>query len=268
MSESVASSVLDGSTKVGEGLSGAHGQDSADRVRGRVPWLATWVLLLSLSAITASALVVGLHGQHGFFVPVLATAVCLLAALFDAWTKRIPNALTYTAIVAGLAINLLSTGLASMNAATATRWLAAPGAQQSALGFGICAVLGLIGLIVARVGGGDIKLLAALGALLGLSDIGYVMIAGLSVALVYALLNLALSGRLNLVMRVAAMRFLEFIYLRRLEMPFSESDATGEQRPRDTIPMAVPLAIGLIISQIWNLKLLVLGVGSRAGGGG
>ncbi|HUO07323.1 MAG TPA: hypothetical protein VM008_03255, partial [Phycisphaerae bacterium] len=65
-----------------------------------IPWGSTWVILLSFSAIMSSILVVGLHSQRGFFIPVLTTGICILAALFDAWTTRIPNALTYGAIVA------------------------------------------------------------------------------------------------------------------------------------------------------------------------
>ena len=81
--------------------------DKLPHLRAGVPWVATWVGVLSLSATISAALVVGAHGTRGFFLPVLAAAVCVLAALFDARTGRIPNPLTYTAILLGLGLNAL-----------------------------------------------------------------------------------------------------------------------------------------------------------------
>src|SRR5689334_10533292 len=77
----------------------------------RWPWTPTWIVILSISAFTASLLVMLTHAREGFFVPVLATVVCILAALFDAWTSRIPNPLTYTAILLGLAASAVGAGL-------------------------------------------------------------------------------------------------------------------------------------------------------------
>ena len=108
-------------------------------------------------------LVLGLHSVHGYFVAVLAIVVCVLAALLDACTRRIPNTLTYVAILGGLAINLLAAGLAYGSAGhpgTVAQWLGAPGITQSLLGFAVCAGLGILG-AMAGIGGGDIKLLAA-----------------------------------------------------------------------------------------------------------
>ncbi len=229
----------------GEGMGGTP--------RG-IPWGATWVLLLSISAVISSIMVMGLHAERGFFVGVLATAVCILAALFDAWTTRIPNPLTYTAILLGLAINGAASamGHATANAlVTMNHLLGAPGISQSLLGFGVCAGLGIFGMMVAKVGGGDIKLLAALGAMLGLSDVASVVVAALAVAVVYAVVNLAVFGKVNAFLRLISYSLLELIYLRRLGLIPEEEHA---ERPRhDTVPMAVPLAIGLIAAQAFNI---------------
>jgi prepilin signal peptidase PulO-like enzyme (type II secretory pathway) len=218
-----------------------------------VPWPATWIMLLSLAAIVNALLVVANHAARGFFVPVLAAAICLLAALFDACTTRIPNALTYTAILLGIAVNAAGSLLLLNHADTATRWLAAPTLSQSLLGFGACALVGIAGMVIARVGGGDIKLLAALGALLGLSQIGYVLIVALTVAALYALINLVVVGRLNFLARLAALRLLELFYFRRFELPSSDDSSDRPASP-NTIPMAVPLAIGLILTQLLDLQ--------------
>jgi len=199
-------------------------------------------------------LVIFTSAREGFFLPVLATATCLLAALFDAWTARIPNPLTYTAIILGLTLSTLAFILDYAHFPTAVKWIAAPEhLSYSFAGFFICAILGLLGTLVGPVGGGDIKLLAALGAMLGILEVGNVLIFGLTVALLYAVINLALRGLLDKACRVTAIQLLELIYLRRINVIKDDS----KPLPKNMIPMALPLAIGLIISQIINLQSLM-----------
>ena len=247
-----------------EGKPHGRGAVAAQAGENRLPWGATWVLLLSFSAVISSILVLGLHSSGGFFVPVVATGVCMLAALFDAWTTRIPNPLTYTAILVGIAINLLSSSLLRFGAEhgdTAVRWLGAPGISQSLLGFGVCALLAVVAL-AAGIGGGDVKLLAALGAMLGLAEIGTVLVAALSVAFVYAVLNLALFGRLKAFTGYLAVQTLELAYFRRFEMP--ADDPTEDKKPalKKSLPMAVPLAIGLLLAEIIDLQAKLGGMGA------
>jgi uncharacterized membrane protein len=86
-----------------------------------------------------------------------------------------------------------------------------------------------------------------------------VLVVALFVAAIYALINLAVFGRLNTVARMLAIRVLELIYFRRIDALPEETDPTSQPR-RDTVPMAVPLAIGLIISQAFDVTSR-LGVG-------
>jgi len=219
----------------------------------RVRWFATWIVLISLAAFVASMLVIFTQAREGFFVPVLAGVVCLLASLFDAWTARIPNPLTYTAILLGLTLSVLALVLDYAHFPVAVKWLAAPNVTYSFAGFFICAILGLLGTLVGPVGGGDIKLLAALGAMLGIIEVGSVLIFGLTVALLYAVVNLSLRGLLDKACRVTAIQILELLYLRRINVIKDDS----KPLPKNMIPMALPLAIGLIISQIINLQSLM-----------
>jgi prepilin signal peptidase PulO-like enzyme (type II secretory pathway) len=207
------------------------------------------VVLACLAAVVSSGLVMAAHGARGFFLPVVAMLVCLLAALFDGYTARIPNPLTYPAIVLGLLLNGMVPVMDWMNAHAAVVWLGAAGPASSLMGFGACAILGVIGCLAAGVHGGDLKLLAGVGALLGLLPTANVLIMALALALVYALLNLAFFGGLNKVVRVGAMRGLELIYLRRFETPVPEEGGKGGH-----IPMAVPLAVGLVAAQVWQMR--------------
>lgn len=78
--------------------------------------------------------------------------VALAAAWFDLKERRIPNALTVSALGVALLIALIG-GLPSVGA--------------SLLGAGICFLLALPFFLVRGLGGGDVKLLVAFGAFLG-----------------------------------------------------------------------------------------------------
>jgi prepilin peptidase CpaA len=223
---------------------------------GPTLWLTTWTALFSAAALLALLQTRASHGLAGGYVSILTLLICALAALFDAWTARIPNRLTYTAILAGLALNALAGASAHFGNHTADllqRWLSAAGPAESLLGFALCAAAGLAAFIVARVGGGDVKLLAAVGALLGISQTVEVLVAALSAAVLYALLNLLIAGRLNLAARLAACHLLELLYLRKLHLPDEEPAKAL------SVPMAVPLALGVAIAQFLQLRTLASG---------
>jgi hypothetical protein len=86
----------------------------------------------------------------------------------------------------------------------------------------------------------------------------------LVVALFYAILNLALFGRLKIVIRFVAVQALELVYFRRFEMPADDPIEEGKPPLRKSVPMAVPLAIGLLIAQMLDIqsRLGVMGMGS------
>jgi uncharacterized membrane protein YjfL (UPF0719 family) len=94
-----------------------------------------------------------------------------------------------------------------------------------------------------------LKLLAGVGAMLGLLPTANVLIVALTAALAYALLNLVLFGGLNKVVQLGAMRVLEIMYLRRCETPIAEG-----ARKSSHIPMAVPLAVGLVVAEVWQMR--------------
>lgn len=86
-------------------------------------------------------------------------ALALAACTFDVRTRRLPNALTFGAALAGFAFALLTGGLAGLG------WSAAGWLTALALFFPFFALRGL--------GAGDVKLLAAFGAWLGAADTLY-----------------------------------------------------------------------------------------------
>ncbi len=121
----------------------------------------------------------------------MALFVTAVAAAIDLKTGKIPNWLTITAAVAALAVRSLL-----------PQAVGAPEATFGALGYGLagglaCAVLPVVLFYIGGIGGGDAKLLAALGLLLGPWSGVFAQLWAYVFAAVYAPVHLALSGKLG-----------------------------------------------------------------------
>ena len=87
-------------------------------------------------------------------IQIVITVTGLLAAAFFDWnSRRIPNSVTFTMIVLGLIVNFMDRG--------------AFGISTSLAGLGLGLLLLVIPFAAGGVGAGDVKLLAAVGSLLG-----------------------------------------------------------------------------------------------------
>ena len=104
-------------------------------------------------------------------------AVTMVAAVVDLRTRRVPNWLTF--------------GTAALGIATATMHLGGVGVAGAFEGLLVGLVLMLPGHVIGRTGAGDVKLLAALGTLLGPRAIAmaffYTAIAGGALAVLVAI---------------------------------------------------------------------------------
>ena len=92
-----------------------------------------------------------------FISTVLVAAFTATAAVIDSRTRRLPNWLTAPAVLLGLVFHTATGGLSGLGFSLA----------GLATGFGILFVLWLIG----GSGGGDVKLIAAVGAWVGFTPI-------------------------------------------------------------------------------------------------
>lgn len=110
-------------------------------------------------------------------------AFALTAATGDIRWRKIPRALTTAGLVAGLGFHAFSGGLA--------------GFASSALACIIGFAIGLTFFSLGAVGGGDVKLITALGAMLGLSRWLFAMEIAVIAAGVIALIQALRAGRLR-----------------------------------------------------------------------
>ncbi len=160
------------------------------------------------------------------------TCLMLIACILDLRSRRIPNGLTVTGAAAALALR----------APLGWEVLA-----DGALGIGLALVLTIPLFLLNALGGGDVKLLAAVGAFLGPWDlVGACLLIGLlggALALVEAVRRGALRAVL---LNVAYMIGRWFSPVRRELAPTLTSPAAM------AIPYGVPIAVGALIWWYWG----------------
>lgn len=114
-------------------------------------------------------------------VEVALLLIVLTAAVSDIRSRSIPNWLTLGGIVAGLALNTYTTGLA--------------GLKFSAIGFGVAALIFLPLFMIRFLGGGDVKLMAAVGACAGAANLFAIFIFDAIFGGIAALILIIVRGR-------------------------------------------------------------------------
>ena|SRR5437764_7080997 len=125
--------------------------------------------------------------SSGHFVAVVAVGVAVIAAFSDVRQRRIPNRLTYSAMLLGLVMQGIVNG-----------WHGLLSAAAGGLIFG---GIFLLFYLVRAMGAGDVKLAAALGCIVGLADSVQVMIATAICGGIFAIVQTALSGRIGSIAR-------------------------------------------------------------------
>jgi prepilin peptidase CpaA len=160
-----------------------------------------------------------------------AAGACLVlfvctAAWWDATADRLPNPLTVGGLLVALAMRAL---------------LGVDHVLQGLGGFGIAFGIALVLYLLRAIGGGDVKLLAAVGAFLGSSEIlgalGLIAVLGAAFALVVVsrrgLLPLLVVNTVDLIKGWLTLG--------------SDAPIRKEAVPLLTIPYGVPIAIGTLI---------------------
>ena len=170
-------------------------------------------------------------------VPVIVVLVAaFVAAATDIWKFKVYNALTLPLLVSGLLYHAFRAELA-----------------DSLLGvlFGFASLIVLY--IIGGMGAGDVKLMAAVGAWLGMPLTFYVFIASSLAAGVYSIGLVVWTGQVG----ETAVN-LQILWLRLASVgrflgsdDMVESEVRRSDRRKRIIPFAAMVAIGLVATLIW-----------------
>ena len=150
---------------------------------------------------------------------VLAIIFAVLASGEDLWRRKISNPIALGAFLSGLVANTVLEGLRGAGDALA----------GSLVGFVIFLAFYLLG----GMGGGDVKLMAGFGAILGVERI---LIAAIMAALIGGLM---------------AVGYLAVKAVRRWARPAS---ATSDSGLKDSIPYAPAISLGVLLSFLSELN--------------
>ena len=161
-------------------------------------------------------------------VVVLAVAgIGMSSALVDLWTRRVPNPLTLGA--AGLGVILAASHQSGLTIG------------QALIGFGVGLALMLPGYLIGATGGGDVKLFAAFGTLLGPGAIGY--------AFIYTLLA---GGVIAVAVALQRRRLRETVEQTALLVATRGANAAGLEHSANNnrFPYAPAIAVGALVAAL------------------
>jgi prepilin peptidase CpaA len=177
---------------------------------------------------------------HGLLVCAPLLALLVWAAIVDGRTRRIPNWLTFTMILSGFVVNILALGPTT------------PG--QSMLGFVVGFGLPLILFILGAIGGGDVKLLAGIGAWMGpevvLKVFAIAAIAGAVIVITQALMQ----RRGKVLMRNSALLAVNIAHLGDVGVDHVRKTGQASRSVDRPLPYAVPvlIAMAILMARSWR----------------
>jgi prepilin peptidase CpaA len=161
------------------------------------------------------------------------TVALLIATIHDIRFHKIPNWLTFPAMIAGISYCIGFKGL--------------EGFFFSIAGLGVGIAVFIIPYLFGGTGAGDVKLMGAVGAFLGPKGVFIAFLATSIVGGIYALGLLAYHGYLKEALKRHWAIFKTFIYTKKfIYIPPSNK----EQKPK--LRYGVAIALGTIISMIWR----------------
>jgi prepilin peptidase CpaA len=177
---------------------------------------------------------------HGILVCAPLLALLIWAALVDLRSRRIPNWLTFTLALSGLAIN--ATGFGPTSGIDAF-W-------GFCLGFGLPLVLFILG----ALGGGDVKLLAGVGAWMGPATVLSVFAIAAVVGAVIVLVQALAQRRGKILLRNSAVLALNLAHVGDVGMDHVRETGLASRSVDRPLPYAVPvlIAMAILIGRSWR----------------
>jgi prepilin peptidase CpaA len=175
-------------------------------------------------------------GTYGFAMAAPALALLIWAALGDLRSRRIPNWLTFSLVLSGIAQSFTPSGLVS------------PGMSLAgfAVGFGLPMILFVIG----ALGGGDVKLLAGVGAWFGPGVALNVFLLAAIIGAIMVIAQAIAQGRVRLLMRNTAVVAINLVHVNDVGVDHTRETGQSCRSVDRPLPYAVPVlaAIGILLA--------------------
>ena len=153
-----------------------------------------------------------------------------LAAVYDIRFRRIPNWLVLTGLVLGLGLN--------------TIWFQWPGVRTSLLGIGLAFLIYFPLYLLRGMGAGDVKLMAAIGAIVGAADwLGIFVVSAVLGGIAATILLLSRGKLLNSLWNIGFL----FQRLFSLKAPYAREELDISSPRSLKLPHGVAIAGGSII---------------------
>jgi prepilin peptidase CpaA len=162
-------------------------------------------------------------------------ALVLLAAIYDFRFRRIPNWLTVSGVAAGFLMNLEVLKVAGLGVAAA--------------GMGLALLVYAPLYLLRGMGAGDVKLMAAIGAIAGPGNWLVIFFATALIGGVLALCLSVMKGRLREVLLSVSVMVFELAHLRVPYRTNSMLDVRNQAALR--MPHGVSIAIGACLFLLW-----------------
>lgn len=160
----------------------------------------------------------------------LVSAVLILAAVIDGWKLKVPNWITFPMILSGWAASGIAFGWGGL---AASLW-------GTAVGLGLL----LPAYAVGGMGAGDVKLLAGVGAWVGVSQTFWAFAASVVIGAVIAIVMVVASRRWRHHQRQFLGILTEILLIRN---PSKLSEIAAERKSTMMLlPYGIPIAVGTI----------------------
>ena len=177
------------------------------------------------------------------YVPLV--ALVAVAAWTDLRERRIPNWLCATLVLTGLAQSVTPFALATPLHALA----------GMLVGFALPFLLYAVG----GRGAGDVKLMAGIGAWMGIRPVVWIFAAAAIVSLIVAVVQCAMQGKLLSLLRNTTLMLLNLLHVRRL----GTAHVIDTGRRYNSIDRPMPNAVNVLVATV----LVVMWVARSTGGG-
>jgi prepilin peptidase CpaA len=170
---------------------------------------------------------------HGLLTAAPAFALLLWAAIEDMRSRRIPNWLTFSLVLSGIVQSFMSGHLVSPS--------------MSLLGFAVGFGLPLILFLIGALGGGDVKLLAGVGAWFGAGVVFRVFCLAAIVGMVMVIAQALAQGRTKVLMRNTAMVAINLAHVNDVGVEHARQTGQSCRSIDRPLPYAVPVLVAIAI---------------------